>query len=296
MRYLLTFLFLNPLISFSQKIGDGVVNIYNSVGLITHPGGSGTGTLLYKIYPNEGVKIFLITCRHVLPATPATAKKIDFAIHNDSSKSGVSTLTIDIFDTLKRYSKYVRFDPLGNDIAVIDITGIFLAFPLKNLQNKPIPYTLLATRDSLYEYNTHVGDEVLFAGYPNYYHNSKNKKPLMRGAIIATPPEDIFYFDSLLIKAYRMASTVLPEKFDGFLIDGNAVAGSSGSLVFLRPQWVRNFHGILQQNITTSDPMVLGILGTSYFGTNPDDNRRINLGGVISADAIKRTIDLFTPN
>jgi hypothetical protein len=125
------------------------MNIFNSVGIITYNTSSGnissgTGTLMYKQFPGGGMKIFLITCKHVLPISDS-ARQIQFAIHNDSSKTGVSTLTIDIFDSLKKYLWYVKFDPSGDDVTAIDITNIFLNFPLKNLQNKPIPYTLLAT-------------------------------------------------------------------------------------------------------------------------------------------------------
>lgn len=274
------------------------MNMYNAVGIITYsyPAGrgieSGTGTLLYKQFREGGMKIFLVTCKHVLPEVD-TATMIQFAIKNDSSKTNVTTLTIDVFDSLKRYLPYIKFDPLGNDLAVIDVTQIFLDFPLRNLQNKPIPYTLLATRDSLATYNVHVGDEILFVGYPNFYFNTINKRPIMRGGIIATPPEDVFYFDSVLLDIYKRSQVALPKKLDGFLIDGNVAGGSSGSLVFVRPQFIRNFNGKMEQNITTSDPMILGILSNSYFGINRSENTRINLGGVISSDAIKRTIDLF---
>lgn len=298
MKYLLLLTLFIPLASASQKIGDGIINIYNSVGIITYktPSGNtsgGTGTLMYKQFPGGGMKIFLITCKHVLPVADS-AKQIQFAIHNDSSKTSVSTLTIDIYDSLKRYLWYVKFDPSGNDVTAIDITTIFLNFPLKNLQSKPIPYTLLATRDSLYSNNVHVGDQILFTGYPNFYFNTKKKTPIMRAGVIATPPEEVFYFDSLLIKIYARAGVTLSSRFDGFLIDGNQAGGLSGSLVFLRPQFIRNFEGNIEKNITTSDPMILGIITDSYFSVILGENPRINLGGVISADAIKRTIDLFS--
>lgn len=297
MKNLLIALCLFPTVCMSQKIGDGVMNVYNSVGIITYKTpasntSSGTGTLMYKEFPGGGMKIFLITCKHVLPVADS-ANKIEFAIHNDSSKTGVSTLTINIFDSLKRYLWYVKFDPSGNDVSVIDITDIFLNFPLKNLQSKPIPYTLLASRDSLYSNNVHVGDQILFAGYPNFYFNTKTKTPIMRGGVIATPPEEVFYFDSILLKIYTRGGIFLPSKFDGFLIDANAAGGLSGSFVFLRPQFLRNFEGNVEKSISTSDPMVLGILSNSYFSISPAENPRINLGGVISADAIKRAIDLF---
>lgn len=302
MKYLLLLMVVIPITAFSQKIGDGVMNIYNSVGIVTytHSGNieSGTGTLMYKQFKNGGLKIFLITCKHVLPIA-GVAKQIQFAIHNDSSKTQVTTLTIDIFDSLNKYLWYVKFDPLGDDLTVIDITDIFLNFPLKNLQNKPIPYTLLATRDSLSDNNVQVGNEVLFVGYPNFFFDKKNVNPIMRAAIIATPPKDTFYFNDLLrigyINRFGPAGN-LPAILDGFLIDGNAVGGSSGSLVFLRPQFLRNFNGNIEKNITTSDPLILGILTYSYFGIDPKDNMKINLGGVISSDAIKRTIDLFIAN
>jgi hypothetical protein len=297
LKYLLILTLFIPLTSSSQKIGDGVINIYNSVGIVTYntPSGNtsgGTGTLIYKEFPGGGMKIFLVTCKHVLPVADS-AKQIQFAIHNDSSKTSVSTLTIDIFDSLKRYLPYVKFDPSGNDVTAIDITTIFLSFPLKNLQSKPIPYTLLATRDSLYSNNVHVGDQILFTGYPNFYFNTKTKTPIMRAGVIATPPEEVFYFDSILIKTYTKAGVKLPGKFDGFLIDGNQAGGLSGSLIFLKPQFLRNFEGAIEKSITTSDPMILGILTDSYFSVGQFENPRINLGGVISADAIKRTIDLF---
>lgn len=305
LKYLLLLTLIIPLTSSSQKIGDGVLNIYNSVGLITYTYSAsatttrieeGTGTLMYKMFDNGGIKIFLITCKHILPPK-GVAKQIQFAINNDSSKTHITTLTIDIFDSLNNYLPYVKFDPSGNDVSVIDITQIFLSFPLKNLQTKTIPYTLIATRDSLADHNVHIGDDILFIGYPNFFFNKKNISPIARSAIISTPPQDTFYFNDYIKIGYinRFGSS-LPDKLDGFLIDGNAVGGSSGSLVFLRPKFLRNLNGQIEQNITTSDPMVLGIISDSYFGIDPKDNLRINLGGVISADAIKRTIDLFLLN
>jgi hypothetical protein len=111
-------------------------------------------------------------------------------------------------------------------LAVIDITNIFLHFPLKNLQNKPVHYTLIAPRDSLIDYNVHVGDDVLFVGYPNFFFNKKNISPIMRAAVISTPPQDTFYFNDYLKIGYvNRFGFGLPEKLDGFLIDGNAVGG-----------------------------------------------------------------------
>jgi hypothetical protein len=296
MKYLIALLIFFPIVTYSQKIGDGVPNMYNSVGMVSFKENgnihSGTGTLIHKIFENGRMKIFLVTCKHVLPSA-GVSKEVQFEIHNDSTRTGITTINIAIFDSLNRFLPYVKFDPAGNDVAVIDITEAFLNFPLKNLQSRPIPHTLIATKDSLYDNNVQVGDEVLFVSYPNFYFNTKNKRPIMRSAVIATYPGEPFYFDSLLIRIYLNSGIFLPNKLDGFLIDGNAVGGSSGSLVFLRPQLLRNFQGELQRNITASDPMILGILSDSYFGTDPADNRRINLGGVVSGDAIKRTIDLF---
>ena len=274
------------------------MNMYNSVGIITytHPHGeieSGTGTLIYKDFGGGGMKIFLITCKHVLPH-PDTAKQVQFIIRNDSSKTNITTLTLAIFDSIKRYSPYVRLDPLGNDLAVIDITELFINFPLSNLQRKPIPYTLLATRDSLSEYNVQVGDYVLFAGYPSFFFDKRNINPVMRQAVISTPPQDSYFFNDIVrMNYFTRFGFIPPEKLDGFLIDGNAIGGSSGSLVFLRPQFLRNKDGDIERNVTSSDPMILGILSDSYIGITSKDSGRINLGGVISADAIKRTIDSF---
>lgn len=297
MKKLLLISLLSPLLCTAQKIGDGVMNMYNSVGIITytHRGEieSGTGTLMYKGFEGGGMKIFLITCGHVLPH-PDTAKEIKFIIRNDSSKTNVTTLIIAISDSLKKYSPYVKFDPFGNDLAVIDITEMFIHFPLSNLQTKPIPYTLLAIRDSLSEYNVHVGDYVLFAGYPSFFFDKRNVNPVMRQAVISTPPQDSYYFNDIIRFSYlKRFGSMPPDKLDGFLIDGNAIGGSSGSLVFLRPQFLRNKDGDIERNVTTTDPMVLGILSDSYIGITSNDSGRINIGGVISSDAIKRAIDSF---
>lgn len=288
------------LTAFSQKIGNGLMNIYKSVGMVSYlPNPTqrsyGTGTLVYKRVTDTTIVVYLVTCKHVLPQRNV-ADYVFFDIANIKSPSGYSTMKISLYDTTGKYFHRVKIDPEGNDIAVIDVTDFFTMPNLRDIVNTIIPYEMILNRDSIISNNINVGDDIFFIGIPSGMYDSRNISPILRAGVISTPPENDFYFNDMIKAGYfAKYREIIPAKLNGFLIDGNAIGGSSGSLVFLKPQFIRINKGILQYNTEGGEPLILGILAFSYLDLGPTvDPIRINLGGVISGSSIRKTIDLFS--
>lgn len=254
----------------------------------------GTGTLVYKRTSDTTLSAFLITCKHVLP------KKIDsdiiyFDIANPKSPTKFSTILVAIYDSLGNYYPGIKFDPDGNDLAIIDVTGVFAQPHLRDIINTVIPYEMILTKDSILTNNINVGDDIYFIGIPSGLYDKRNLSPVLRSGVISTPPQEDFYYNDMIRAGYLAKyREVLPDKLNGFLIDANAIGGSSGSLVFLKPQFVRIKNGQLEYNKEGGEPLILGLLAFSYLDLGPTvDPIRINFGGVISGSAIKKTLDLF---
>ncbi len=288
-----------PITGLSQKIGNGIMNIYKSVGMISYlpkpnQRSYGTGTLVYKRSSDTTLSAFLITCKHVLPKKK-DSDIIYFDIANSNSPTKFSTILIAIYDSSGNYYPGIKFDPDGNDLVIIDVTGVFAEPHLRNIINTVIPYEMILTKDSILSNNINIGDDVYFIGIPSGLYDKRNLSPILRSGVISTPPQEDFYFNDM-IKAGYLAKyrEILPDKLNGFLIDANAIGGSSGSLVFLKPQFIRVNKGELEYNKEGGEPLILGLLAFSYLDLGPTiDPIRINVGGVISGSAIKKTIDLF---
>ncbi len=290
-----------PIFCNAQQIGNGFLNIYQSVGMVSFlpsPGmrSLGTGTLIHKIFGKnrDSISFFIVTCRHVLP-NKSQSDFIYFDIASKLSPHGFATFKIDIYDSLGRYLPGVRVDPDSNDVAAINISYLINLPQYKDLRGTAIPYEMLATQDSIKVNDIIVGDEIYFIGYPNGWYDKRNISPIVRAGIISTPPQEDFYFNDL-VKAYNRNrfGEVLPDKLHGFIIDANAIGGSSGSLVFLKPQIIRFNKGYLEYSSIGGEPLILGILAYSYLDSQSiADAIRINLGGVISASSIQKTIDSF---
>lgn len=288
-----------PFFGLAQKIGNGIMNIYKSVGMISYlPNPNqrthGTGTLIYKKISDTTLSAYLITCKHVLP-NKKDSDIIYFDIANSNSPNKFSTILVAIYDSIGNLYPGIKFDPDGNDLAVIDVTGVFAQPHLRNIINTVIPYDMILTKDSIMPNNINVGDDVFFIGIPSGMYDKRNLSPILRSGVISTPPQEEFYYNDM-IKAGYLAKykEILPDKLDGFLIDANAIGGSSGSLVFLKPQFVRINKGELEFNKEGGEPLILGLLAFSYLDLGQTiDPIKINVGGVISGSAIKKTIDLF---
>ncbi len=287
---------------FAQK---PIQRTVNTVGLISFDdkskpgtGGFGTGTLIAKPISETGAFIFLVTNKHVLP-TKTQNDSIHFKLRNARSKpTAYFDLVIPIYDKAGVYSKLIRLDPDGNDLAVINISEYFIKnIDLDYLIGEMFTTSFLITRDSMNVEQVDIGDEILFAGYPNVLYDSRNFSPIVRTGVIASLPSDDYFFNEIYRNNYYLKSgELIPEKLSGFLIDANVFHGSSGSLVFTKPRYFKPEADGELKYFTNPDGKisVLGVLTTSYFDINsPTD--RLQLGGVISADQILKTMNLFVP-
>ena len=276
----------------------------NTVGLISFddkvkPGNThfGTGTLIGKVISDKAAFIFLVTNKHVLP-TKDQNDSIHFKIRN--AKSDPPTyfdLSILIHEKAGTYSTLVQIDPDGNDLAVINVSEYFMKNKdLEYLIEQMFTTTYLVTRDSMDTAQIEIGDEILFIGYPNVLYDKRNFSPIVRTGIIASSPSDDYYFNEIYRNNYYLRSKeVIPEKLSGFLVDANVFGGSSGSLVFTKPRYFKyDTEGRLKYYTDPDGEIrVLGILTTSYFDVNSPMADRLQLGGVISADQILKTMNLF---
>lgn len=284
----------NPVYSLTHNVGILRFDLKNQPGKYS----IGTGTLLQKSdATTKKGKVFLITAGHVLPKYEQN-KIVSFQIFLDSSDGAYFRVPLEIYDSTGKLRSFVKTDPDGNDLAVIDVTGMFVEHPqLQKFIPNIIPFDRLANKDTLIENNITVGGDIIFVGYPNTLYDKRNSFPIVRTGIIATDPTQDFYFNdeyrqSLFVRFGEQSS----EKLNGFLIDANAVGGSSGSLVCTKPQYISlSKEGKLVFYEGTGMFYILGVLTNSYFGTDSilTQRSRANLGGVISASQIIKTINLF---
>jgi hypothetical protein len=292
-------LFILPLFSFSQKIGTGIMNFYKSVGMVSYlPNATqrsfGTGTLVYKKRTINTLSVFLITCKHVLPLK-TQSDVIYFDIANPKSLNKFSTIRVLVYDSVGNYYPEIKLDPDSNDLAVIDVRQAFALPYLRDIVNTIIPYEMIMTKDSIIPNQINVGDDIFFIDIPAALYDDRNFSPILRSGVISTLPEDDFYFNAMVKSGYLYKyKEKIPDKLNGFLIDANVIGGPSGSLVFLKPQFIRMNNGQLEYSKEGGEPLILGILAFSYLDLGPTiDPIKINVGGVISGSAIKKTIDLF---
>jgi hypothetical protein len=299
----LSVLFLAVIYNVYGQVGP-VAKTANSVGLISFEirgnpehKSFGTGTLIAKPYPGGSLKIFLVTNGHVLPVMGEN-DSIQFSIRSSSKEVGYFKFSIPIYSEGK-LDAIVKFDPDGNDLAVIDVTKLFVlnSRDLDFLVGNMFTTSFLAEKDSLARYNVEIGDEIIFIGYPSLFFEQRYLSPVVRTGVIASFPNEDYHFSSeYRTQVFLRSKQFIPHKINGFLVDGNVFGGSSGSLVFTKPRMFRLEEGRLQYNIDLDNSVVvLGILTTSYFdlGSPSALGERVHLGGVIFANQIRKTIDLF---
>lgn len=287
-----------------QTSAQGVVQrTANSRGIISYmdkskPGNLsfGTGTLIGKPISDSSMFIFLVTNRHVLPQR-SQSDTINFKIRNINKESAFFSLTIKMFEKNGDYAPSIKFDPDNNDLAVVNVSEFFVKNKeLDFLVDHMFTTSFVLPRDSV-KANVELGDEIFFIGYPNSLYDMRNASPIVRTGIISSNPADDYYFSETYRRAYYSKSKeIIPEKLTGFLIDANVFNGSSGSLVFTKPKLFRLTKGGTLQYSKNPDlqVLVLGILTTSYFDVVSPATNRLQLGGVISAQQIIKTMDLFT--
>ena len=249
-----------------------------------------TGTFVLYKYNDSHTYLFLVTNRHALPTIQQAFNiYVKMNHYHDSVNTSPLILTVPItMDNFKR-NPDIEFGKDDNDIAVINFSG-YLGY---KDELEVIKYSLrnedFATKDTLRKYLVSTGREIVFVGYPNFFYNKKNVEPIVRRGIISTDPLVDFYFSDDLINIALKKKKYYAEKLNGFLIDANAIGGSSGSLVMITPYPFPLKQGNIEIPALTNYK-IAGILTYSYFDEIPDKAERINLGGVIASEIILDTM------
>lgn len=269
--------------------------ISKGVGLITFTDTStntesfGTGTLIQKWTDSTHFRVYLVTNKHVLP-TPKQSEYILFKVRdNSNSVDSFITINVPIYNYKGQYLKNIRTAENGDDIAVIAFDEYSR---LRYLDSFLIPYQLLATKKILKNNFLGIGTPIFFLGYPSLFYDKRNISPILRKGFIATDPSNDYYFsDEFRADYYEKYKDYIPEKINGFLIDANVFGGSSGSVVFANQSAMSEEGNSIYIGHKTN--YILGITTYSYNDLNENSNQKVNLGGVISAEVVKNTIDSF---
>ena len=275
---------------------------YSSTVLITHsrdPGRTefGSGFIIFRestsgitvtipsMQPKIG-RFFLITNKHVLPLAGRPRQiRVRVQVHT-TDYTGAKEVPLDIAGEDGRNLPIVKLHPDPDvDVAGIDITAVMAK---EKIYIGILSSNLLGTRDKLRDLGVAMGDEVYLLGYPQMMYDPQNVSPILRLGAIATDPTEFWHFNVGLRRQWG-----LPEKLDGFLVDGNVYPGSSGSMVVLRPQGTSR--GSVFSGGPRSIPYILGIVSGSIpiVDNAIGSVQRMGMGTVYSADDIKEVLDLF---
>lgn len=236
--------------------------------------GGGTGFLVSVPVDDGGVKVILVSNKHVLMATDNIA--VTFTKMSNGNAE---------------FGKSVRL-PIGNlrgsivahpnpqvDIAAVVCTGLFNLFP-DQLYFKAIPMDMLA---DFTEEELSIAENVYFVGYPDDRYDVVNNLPLIRSGLIASDPKRDY--------------NGLPV----FVIDAQVFPGSSGSPVYINFTYENMKNGSF---VIGGQPKVkvLGIVAQTMVRNNRLQAINVNtmlvaqevlgLGIVFKSPAIVETIRL----
>ena len=280
-------------VAFNTKAQNLNMKISKSVGLVTFSDSIssdfGTGTLIAKWSDSFHFKVYLVTNKHVLPQSKQS-RTITFKIrNNDLNPNTFLSFEIPIYSNSNKLLPTVRFAKNDEDVAIVEFPGYS---QLRFLDNLLIPYQLLATKDILSKNGLSIGTPVFFLGYPGLFFDKRNISPILRRGFVATDPTNNYFFsDELRASYYEKYKAFIPERLNGFLMDASVFGGSSGSLVFSDPSNVSDDGNILSLGFRVN--YIIEITTFSYSDLNTSSVQKINVGGVISAEVIKETLDLF---
>ena len=273
---------------------------FTSCVLVSYEGNagpiSGSGFILFQESTN-GVRVqipgmepktgrfFLVTNKHLIPAEGNhKLLKIRVPIRKSGRKE-IKEISVDIFDTNAKYRDFVRLHPDDDtDVAIIEMTETASE---QHFYVGLLSSDLLVTKEQLRSGQLRTGDEIYIIGYPHAIFDPRNESPVLRVGIISTDPLGGWAFNEELKTVHG-----LPDKIDGFLIDAHVYAGSSGSMVVLRPQ--PNYQrGGLSLGGLKATPYILGIVSGSIPIRELGSVQRMGLGIVYSSDTIRAVLDLF---
>lgn len=237
----------------------------------------GTGFLLSRPIDINSQKIYLVTNKHVIEGQNNIS--ISFTeLENGEPKIG----RIQKFNISELQQGIVYHPDKNIDIAILEITGLFINFPNK-LFFKTVDYDMLAT---FKEEELNVAQSIYFVGYPDNRYDIANNLPLIRTGIIASNPK---------------------LDFNGskqFIIDAQVFPDSSGSPVYIDLIYENFKNG--QIVLGERKVKLLGIVAMTMIRNNElqaiNTNTKfitqevLGLGIVFKSTAIKELIDSMPTN
>ena len=150
---------------------------------------------------------------------------------------------------LRRSGDYWENPDTGVDIVV------FRTLNFQQAKYQPVPMELVATKDDFSAASIQTTDRVVYPGLlVNFMGLSKNY-PIIRSGSIALMP------DELVPMKYQVGTKLVDTRQEVLFIDGTAVAGESGSPVFLwpGPRMVGNSF-----TVGGTKPLLLGVVHGFY--------------------------------
>lgn len=218
---------------------------------------SGTG-FIFSVMEDGGASMpFLITNFHVLKDVLTGSFELHIGEDGNPTNKCIK----------------VQFDKTvinGNRLGNLDAIAVPLASTLMDFQQKGIEIFFRSVDQNMLPTKEQVQDfaaieNVTFIGYPSNLYDVKNKLPVIRQGITATPIWNDFNGEDI------------------FLIDAGVFPGSSGSPVFILNQGsypIRN--GIAIGNRL----LFVGIISETMIKRENDGNNYLNLGKVINGRAM----------
>jgi len=244
--------------------------------------GVGTGTL-FNYKSNAQSYPFIVTNKHVVSG----AKKGKFTFIKSSNGKPLFGLTVEI--DLTDFEDYwyghsskdvdIAIMPLGPLLQIIKDRGDEIFY-------RPINNDVVPSKDTLSKLD--AIEDVVFVGYPTGIWDSKNKLPVIRRGITASPLQ-IDY-----------------EAKKQFLVDASVFPGSSGSPVFLYN--AGSYHDKEGGLVVGSRLYFLGIIAMVFYISEKNEiqhgaiptkksfsisKQMVDLGVVFKTSAILETMDSF---
>lgn len=253
----------------------------------------GTGFLVSRKVDEQSGIIALVTNKHVLHRDRSQRQAAKWVVLNLNKRQSSKRI-------VKESVKYPVVVPgtgpvwrehedLDVDVLAINVSSLFAS--RDDISAKWADYSTFAFDEQLAANSIGAGDEVLVVGYPLGLRHSRSNHPLVRQGMISTrigePLED---------KVRDLEGGLRKRTIRGFLIDGAAVPGSSGSPVILKPS-VGRHTGDGMYSLTPAPQFLLGILAETKYAPieTPEGLRHgfAGLGLAFDAQTVKETVELL---
>ena len=260
---------------------------YCTVLIENEEGRLGTGFLVNRIVSGTKSKVFLVTNKHVLGKKRELSTKV--TLHFNAEEAGVIRAHVIVFNWRLEACPWREHPDKDTDVLALEVTEILIKMP--NLSFKFLDYSNFVDATILKNEEITMGEQVWVAGYPLGLKHQTTNFPLMRIAVISTN-----IGEKLDIATVESGVTRQRLNLRGFIIDGGASPGSSGSPIMSGASPIRySKDGSIA--LGTGPVYLLGIVAEGRIATvESERSDYLSLSGLslaFDADTIRETIELF---